>query len=130
MYGLTNKPAVELLALAKSWNFPAELKIQGKGFTSSGYDYKQRAYIIKCNAGKTLEFELSGSENSPMLNPAFVIKNWGEGGARLKINGKKIKRGKNFRLGRRHTLEGSDLIVWLKKESTKPIRISLSRVKD
>ena len=130
LYGLTNKPAVELLALAKSWNFPAELKIQGKGFTSSGYDYKQRAYIIKCNAGKTLEFELSGSENSPMLNPAFVIKNWGEGGARLKINGKKIKRGKNFRLGRRHTLEGSDLIVWLKKESTKPIRISLSRVKD
>ena len=130
LYGLTNKPAVELLALAKSWNFPAELKIQGKGFTSSGYDYKQRAYIIKCNAGKTLEFELSGSENSPMLNPAFVIKNWGEGGARLKINGKKIKRGKNFRLGRRHTLEGSDLIVWIQKESTKPIRISLSRVKD
>ena len=130
LYGLTNKPAVELLALAKSWNFPAELKIQGKGFTSSGYDYKQRAYIIKCNAGKTLEFELSGSENSPMLNPAFVIKNWGEGGARLKINGKKIKRGKNFRLGRRHTLEGSDLIVWIQKESTKSVRISLSPAGD
>ncbi len=130
LYGLTNKPAVELLALAKSWNCPAELKIQGKGFANSGYDYKQRAYIIKCNAGKTLEFELTGSENSPVLNPAFVIKNWGERGAKLKINGKTIKRGKDFRFGHRHRLEGSDLIVWLKKESTKPIRISLSRVKD
>ncbi len=131
IYGLTNKPAVSLLPLAKSWISSASLKVGGGDIVSEGYDYKQRAYVLSCKADcKDLTFELSGSEDSPIVNPAFVIKNWGQGEAKLKINGKKIKCGKDFRFGHRHTLEGSDLIVWVKKESTKPIRISLSPVKD
>jgi len=125
LYGLTDKPAVSLLPLAKSWNYPAQIKIQSKGFTSSGYDYKQRAYVIKCNGGKSLEFELAGSKDSPVVNPAFVIRNWGERNAALKINGRKIRRGKNFRIGHGYTLAGCDLIVWIQKESTTPIRILL-----
>jgi len=127
IYGLTNKAAVSLLPLAKSWISPPPLKVIGSDITSEGYDYKQRAYIITCNtAGSNLEFELSGSEDSPVVNPAFVIKDWGEADVNLKVNGKKIKRSEDCRFGHRHRLEGSDLIVWIKKESTKPIRISLS----
>jgi hypothetical protein len=129
IYGLTNKQAVSLLPLAKSWINPPPLKVIEGRIVSEGYDYKQRAYVLSCKADcKKLAFELSGSENSPIVNPAFVIKNWGQRGARLKIDGKKIKRGKNFRFGHRHTLEGSDLIVWVKKESTKRISVSLSAV--
>jgi hypothetical protein len=51
---------------------------------------------------------------------------WGGDKFVEKIDGRKIKRGKNFRFGHRHRIEGSDLIVWLKTESTKPIEISLS----
>jgi len=32
---------------------------------------------------------------------------------------------KNLRIGHRYRLDGSDLIVWLKKESTKPVKILL-----
>lgn len=41
----------------------------------------------------------------------------------VKFDGKNISRGKDFRFGHRHRLEGSDLIVWVKKKTTKPIKI-------
>lgn len=131
LYGLTKNPAVSLLPMAKSWIYPAELTIVGDKFISKGYDYRQWAYVINCTAaGNALEFELAASKESPVVNPAFIIKNWGEADAVLKINGKNIKRGKNFRFGHRHTLEGSDLIVWLKAESTQRVQISLSPTAD
>jgi hypothetical protein len=126
LYGLTNKPAVSLLPLAKSWNNPPELKIAAQTFTGEGYDYKQRAYVInRKSPGSDLEFTLAASEDSPLVNPAFVVRNWGEKKARLQINGKTVERGENFRYGHRHTLEGTDLIVWIKTESVEALRISI-----
>jgi hypothetical protein len=129
LYGMTENSITELLALAKSWIEPPELTITNSGFSSDGYDKYKRAYVLtRKDAGNpcNLEFELAASQESPVVNPAFVIKNWGEADAELKIDGKGINRGKNFRTGLRHTLEGSDLIVWLKTESMKPIKISFS----
>jgi hypothetical protein len=84
--------------------------------------------VLTCKkTGKpvVIEFELLASDESPVVNPAFVIKNWGQAQARLNINGKPVKRGKNFRFGHRHTLEGSDLIVWFKIESTDKLKVSI-----
>ena len=131
--GLTTKTVEELLPLAKSWSYPAKLKIKGNGFVSEGYDPTDMAYHISCEkpvkSGK-LEMKLAASEDSPVVNPAFVIKGWGDADAASKINGKEIKRGKNFRAGLRDTLESTDLIVWFRTESTKPVKISLSPVAD
>jgi len=130
LYGLTNRPAVSLLPLAKSWISPAKLTVAGDDFVGEGYDYKQRAYVINCSKpANSLKFELAGSEDSPVVNPAVVIKNWGERPARLKVNGRQVGRGESFRSGHRHTFEGTDLIVWFKTESTKPIKISVIAVK-
>jgi hypothetical protein len=129
VYGMTNKTAVSLLSLARSWIYPAELKVIAKEFDSEGYNFRERAYIINCKkTGGSFECELIASAESPLVNPAFVIKNWGDSDAGLKIDGRKVKRGKNFRFGHRHSFEGSDLIVWLKTESTKPVNISLLSV--
>jgi hypothetical protein len=124
---MTDKPVVSLVPLAKSWIYPAELKVTGNDFISEGYNFRERAYIVNCKkAGSNFECKVIASAKSPLINPAFVIKNWGDRDVELKIDGRKIKRGKNFRFGHRHRIEGSDLIVWLKTESTKPIEISLS----
>ena len=135
--GLTAKSAAQLVPLAKSWSRPPELKLKkglfGSDFESEGYDPTERAYQLTCkHAGKpsTLAFELTASKDSPAVNPAFVVKNWGSKGATLKVNGKTIKRGKDFRVGHRHTVDGSDLVVWLKAEATKPVKISLSPIAD
>ena len=131
--GLTPKSAAQLVPLAKSWSKPPELKLKkglfGSDFESEGYDPTQRAYQIVCKKrGKpsALEFELAASKDSPVVNPAFVIKGWGKEGAMLTLRGKTTKAGKGFRIGHRHTVDGSDLIVWVKTESTKPVKIKLT----
>ncbi len=64
-----------------------------------------------------------------VVNPAFVVKNWDFRDVELKLNGVSIARGKNFRFGFRDTLVGTDLIVWIRIESTKSVKITLSPVK-
>jgi hypothetical protein len=127
--GMSNRSVKELGPLAKSWNRPAQLVMTAGNFHSEGYDAYQRAYVLFCEeAGRpsTLEFELAASEDSPVVNPAFVVKGWGDAGASLKINGKTVKSGKGFRSGYSHSLESRDLVVWIDRKSDKPITISLS----
>ena len=131
LYGMTEKPITDLLGQAKSWIGPPKLKLTGSGFSSDGYDKYQRAYVLACDdntRAPSLRLELTADKESPVVNPAFVISNWGDRDVALKINRKKIKRGKNFRFGRRKSLETCDLIVWIKTESTKPVSISISPV--
>ena len=50
-----------------------------------------------------------------MVNPAFVVKGWGERPARIRLNGQEIRHREGaVRLGHRRTLDGTDLIVWLR----------------
>jgi hypothetical protein len=129
LYGMTDKGIDSLIPLARSWNNPAKLNLMAAGFESEGFNKYERAYVLsrKADAGpSTLKFELAASETSPVVNPAFIIKNWGHATAELKINEKPAKRGKALRLGHRRTLETTDLVVWIKKQATSPITISLS----
>lgn len=130
LYGMTENPIADLLPLARSWIRPPELRLSNREFGSEGYDKFQRAYVLTSGNGAgsaTLEFELAGSEDSPLVNPAIVVKNWGWSDATLAINDEGIQRGEGFRFGHRHTVEGSDLIVWILYHSTEPAKISLAR---
>ena len=66
-----------------------------------------------------LEFALEASHDSPIHNPAFMVKNWGNRPAVLTIDGKEIPHGKGFRFGHNKTLDGTDLVVWLKIKGDK-----------
>jgi hypothetical protein len=124
---MTKNAAASLLPLAKSWIYPPELKLSGSEFISEGYNFRERAYVVNCEkGGSNFKCKLMASQESPLVNPAFVLKNWGDSGAKLKIDGRKIKRGRNFRFGHRQNLEGTDLIVWLKTKSTQTVEIVLS----
>ena len=127
LYGMTDLPAVALVPLARSWNNPPPLHITGNNLKNEGYDPSQRAYILRCDrTGSALNFEIQGSQDSPVVNPALLIKNWGPHAPQLKINGRSISRGKEFRWGIEHTISGqADLIVWIKMRSPDPIMISL-----
>jgi hypothetical protein len=132
LHGLTTKSASELVPLAKSWLSAPSIEAQGTGFQSQGYDPTQRAYVIvrqDANAAPQLQLSLQASIESPILNPAFVIKNWGDTEPKLRIDGKPIVRGSTFRYGFVPSLDGSDLVVWLQIESTKPARFEFARSK-
>ncbi|MCX6880327.1 MAG: LamG domain-containing protein [Verrucomicrobia bacterium] len=130
MYGLTAGQATDLVPLSKSWNSPAELTLTGEGFASSGYDLCQRAYLLAASSpGKPgkLELTLAGSANSPVLNPAIVVRGWGDSLPVVTVNGKPVPRGSNCRVGFNHELEGTDLVLWLKHEATSPVAITLTK---
>ena len=47
MYGMTEGSAAALAPLGKSWAQPPELKVKGQDFENRGYDFSQRAYVLK-----------------------------------------------------------------------------------
>jgi hypothetical protein len=129
LIGITEKPIKELVPLARSWNDPAALNIPGKGFTYEGYDIYQRAYVLNSNQNKDqniLNFELAASKKSPIVNPCFVIKNWGFSEVELVLNGKKIKEGDTFRFGYKNEINRTDLIVWILLSDNKPLMLSIT----
>ena len=129
LYGMTPRPAAELGTLAKSWIDPPPAVITGGPFSGGAYDDAQRAFVIACDeARSTLEFRFDATDDSSLLNPCLVVEGWGEDGAELTVGGQVVPRGPAFRLGHRHTLEGSDLVVWIEMEGTESVELSLAPI--
>ena len=128
MHGMTNTENDQLVALAKSWIHPPQLKIIHGKFRNEGYDPSQRAYVISSPGiyeTSSLKFELLTDEGSPVVNPAFLIKNWDKNDISVRINGKTICRGKDFRCSPISTVTGVDQIIWLKLNSLKIVTIEI-----
>ncbi|MFO7935664.1 MAG: LamG domain-containing protein [Bacteroidales bacterium] len=123
LYGMTDQGDQHIVALARSWNNPPNLRLEDGAWESEGYDYTQRAYMIRGNvAGGDLLFTLEASEKSPVHNPAFVITGWQEGRASLVMDGQEIQEGNAFRQGIEYEVDGSArLVVWIRKKTEKPV---------
>jgi Concanavalin A-like lectin/glucanases superfamily len=130
--GLMTQPETELLPLAKSWISPPNLTVQGDRYRNLGYDRTQRAYLLALapnSVSSPVRFTLDASQTSPIVDPAFVIEGWGDGGAQLRIDGKRVAWGREVRLGYVHRLQGTDLIVWIQKQSVTPLHLELDPAK-
>ena len=130
MMGLTEKNFEELAKLSKSWNNPPKLKIISKGYKNNGYEYAEKAYKIECkDQNEPLTFKIIANKNSPGINPLIIIKNWGKPKYSIKINDWNIDEGREVRLGIRRTLEGNDLLLWLKMDKEIPVKVQILREK-
>ena len=56
----------------------------------------------------------------------IIMDGWGERDASLKIDGRAVERGKEFRFGHRRNPDSNDLIVWIKKETMESTEITIS----
>ena len=61
-----------------------------------------------------------------LVNSVFIVKHWHEPGVRLKVNGKTMKQGKDFRVGYEKTLTGRDLVIWLKMKTDHDVQFSIA----
>ena len=68
------------------------------------------------------EINLEGSKESPVVNPAFYIKNWNANGAKILVNGKAHA---NYRVGINRRLEGHDLVVFVNINEVVPVNITI-----
>ena len=133
LFGMTtDKSAGELAPLARSWAQAPKLEVVSDGFENEGYRLGQRCYYINrsWSGDSPLKLHLKASEDSPAVNPAFVIKNWGPNpAASLKINGKSIKPGSDFRQGVVRDTNGTQtMVIWIKSEITEDVRIAIEPI--
>jgi hypothetical protein len=138
--GMTNSTALEkdLTALEQSWITYPRLLMEGLGnpYTHITYSQEQRAYIIPGShkGARKLEFELGFKidDEDPVpvsvVNPAFVLKDWGKKKVQVKVDGKIIAPGKSFRIGYETTPSGTDLVLWFKMKSDKHVKFSINPV--
>jgi len=127
--GMTDATIGNVVAMARSWDTPARMTLTGIGFSGGDFDQTERAYVLEHKDGADntpLACTLAASAESPANNVALVVKQWNEADIRLTINGETIPRGKNFRFGQRDTLDGSDLVVWMRIVATTPVKIVLT----
>lgn len=132
MSGLTTAPIADLVPIAKAWLTPAKIEVTGGVFKSEGYDPAQRAYVLSRAAGAAsapLEVTLEASADSPVVNPAFVVVRWGDANPVLKVDGKSVAWGNEFRYGLERNLEGTNLVVWIQKQWARPVKVSLAAEK-
>ncbi|MHC4187746.1 MAG: hypothetical protein ACYSRQ_06090, partial [Planctomycetota bacterium] len=115
--GLTDQPIEKLAPIARAWLQPPNVTAEA-GYSFDKYSRDQRAFLFtkEKNSAGELEFKVEASDDNPLVNPAFVITNWGSKKAKLMIDGNQITDKKTFRQGTYKKLEGSDLIVFLKSE--------------
>jgi hypothetical protein len=124
LYGITNKKPAQLISLAKSWNNPPELANMN-GIKSYTYIQEERAYYIQAGLSE-ISFTVNASMESPLLNPAFIIKNWNDAEVSLKIDGKEISAGKQFRYGMNYDTSGKKyMIIWVELEKDNPIGVTI-----
>ncbi|WP_207791578.1 LamG domain-containing protein [Sandaracinobacteroides saxicola] len=124
LHGLTRRGATELVPLAKSWLQPPPLTVTGGVARNAGYDVTERAYRLTMrDPSQPLLLRIDASEGAPLVNLCLVIENWGDGGARVSIDGAAHP----ARIGVRDRIEGRDLIVWLELGRDAPVAITLSK---
>jgi len=129
MHGLwdkSNYPLDQLVDLAKSWLRAPEIEFTSDACINEGYLQHERAYSFSCtnpDSKSSIEFTIKASEDNPIVNPAFVIRNLSTE-LELEIDGQKIPRGKEFRCGINYTMESNNSVVWIKYKATKPTKIT------
>ncbi len=113
LYGLTDSPIEELVPLARSWNHPPELKVIKGNVKNKGYDKFQRAYVLECKAGAgKVRMQMAGSKKTPIVNPAFVFKGWGNKDVIVKIADRIFEEGLHYWKGYEKKIDGTDLVLW------------------
>jgi hypothetical protein len=133
LHGMTDKAVNELVPVVKSWLEAPELNLIGSNKVMyKGYDLRERAYILDAenpDQSPQVHFEIMASNEKPMVNPAFILKNWGEKQISVLKDNKKVEDTK-LRTGYHTTLSGTNLIIWLKTVLNEPAKISIKSVTD
>lgn len=126
LYGMNGMSIYELVRFGRTWAYAPELLLEGNGYISRGYDKTQRCYQLEKNmpnAG-SIELTLNGSKDSPVINPAIIVKNWNSAGAKIFVNGKENK---NSKVGINHQLDGDDLVLYISLNKEVPVIITIKK---
>jgi hypothetical protein len=131
LFGLSDDSIDHLAQLDRSWLHPPDLKMDDDKIAAA-YDPGQRAYLLTgvpvAGKGTQVKFTIDASETSPVVNPAFVIKGWGQLQPVVRVDGASPQEG-DIEAGFIDTLSGTDLVLWLRKTAKNPVQVFLTTKK-
>ena len=128
--GMTDGSTAALAPLARSYHQPPAVSIRSEGFQNEGFSVAEKAFILTRTAGNAaaeLDVSIGACTDSPLVNPAFVVKNWGGDSVAVSLGGVPAPQGDACRVGLRETPAGKDLILWLRMTAESPTRLTLSK---
>lgn len=127
LYGLTTNSISDLLDLAKMFNAPPPVSAV-RGATSSGFLKNDQSFRFTASSS-TIIFSIDASTDNPLVNPCFVIKNWGSrtSAAKLAVNGLSTRTSPNFDQGIITDTDGTyTMVIWLALNSTSKQKFEIS----
>jgi hypothetical protein len=131
LFGLSDGSVEQLAQLDRSWLHPPNLKMEDDKIAAA-YDPGQRAYLLTgvpvADEGMRLTFTIDASASSPVVNPAFVLKGWGQLPPVVRVDGASVGEG-DVETGFIDTWSGTDLVLWLRKTATSPVQVSVTTKK-
>jgi len=113
--------------LPGSWVKPIDFDIDRSSLThyvDLGYDRTRRHYALESRspgAPAKISFVV-GSDTS---DPALFVKNWGDAGVRVSVNGRNFG---NFKVGYAAKMNNDDLIIWFDHEFEKGSKVLIEPV--
>jgi hypothetical protein len=126
LYGMTEKPFADLVTVARSWSRPPGMEVEGDGFEANGYDRSERIYRLRrVKDGMSAQISIAASRESPISNLSLLVENWGTSTPEVRLNDSDLEAGDTFRYGHRHTLDGSDLVLWIDVRTDDPVSLTL-----
>jgi hypothetical protein len=127
MYGFTNQNIKAVIPAARSWQTPPRIT-QVSSAKSLGYNKNSRSFDFESTGGNIF-FTIGSSKESPVVNPCFVIKNWGsDKTAKISINGKINADGSSLRQGVVRDVDGTQmLLIWIEFESEATVNVKITK---
>jgi len=121
--GMLDLDKDQLVTLARSWLTAP--KIASLSGAEGQFEPGQRAYVLN-KTGNNIQLTINASEESPMVNPSFVIKNWGTDKL-AKITIDDVDQSDFAKQGLVRDTDGTNkLVVWVENESTNTSKVSIS----
>ncbi len=123
IYGFTNQDITSLVPLARFWNNPPAVRVLS-GAKKITFEPSQKAYVLEATGGK-IALSVEASESSPLLNPCFVIRNWGKNQIHFSVDDVALDQGTDFRVGFVPVEGGYNLVVWLRTQLVQKVAIHI-----
>jgi hypothetical protein len=128
--GISDNDMAEHILLARYWSNPPEVNDVAVGYNYSGFNKNERAYYFenKNESIQSLKYKLEANGESPLFNPVIIVKNWYSEKVELLIDDEVIANGKDFKYDLYRTLGSSDLVIWLRYQTTKSVSLTINHL--
>jgi len=129
--GMTDQSAASLAPLARSWRQPPSAATQSEGFCCEGFSVGEKAYqFVQIDEAEGLVITVAASDESPLVNPAFVVADWTGGEPLVEVNGKALALEQDYYAGLTQTPNGSKLTVWLRVTAAASTEVNIKYFQD